>query len=475
MDERTTQQQQQQHQHQHQHQQHVSVAYDMDSVSISSSTENANIDYANYYDVSYESSLFSGASTEDYFGFCDNNSTITTNDSCFGEYYDNLSVDSRFYEETDSSMEDDRTGSYTTNSRSTPDSSIQSSSVGVKGSLNVIRRIPRTQSSGILRNAKEHEAKLSNDVALTHESLEKIRETELEDILQYARDIINPDPKAKQTYSTQPAKVVEGSFKHMLSIKELLSKTGAFKYRTVELLRDVDEEVGLSVRKGDGWEKEDGIYVSRISLGSIFDQFEIFRVGDEIVEVNKVNVKRMSPDDVIRLMHIPRKLSVTVKMLTPFSKKRLEQSSVEALKNNKFISSSTGKLNRRKFIASNAAAVSWKSSECLGKAAHLQIGSADKRNAQHGMRQLKGNTLQNNNNKTHNKERSKKHRGGDPSIPEQQQNQKTVKISPYRIIEGGGRPNTQRQSLSPIHEFSSAPSLFNSRKQSSYVHWFDEN
>jgi len=111
------------------------ITFDMDSTSFSSgSIENANIDYANYYDVGYESSLFSEASTDEYFSFGDN-STITTNDSCFGEYDDNFSVDSRFYEETDSSLEDGKSGSYTTTFRSRPDSSLKPSLIGMKGLL----------------------------------------------------------------------------------------------------------------------------------------------------------------------------------------------------------------------------------------------------------------------------------------------------------------------------------------------------
>jgi len=68
------------------------------------------------------------------------------------------------------------------------------------------------------------------------------------------------------------------------------------------------------------------------------------------VKVNNVDVKRMSADDVIRLMHIPRKLSVTVKMLTPFSKKRVDRSGIEALKNNKFKSQSAHHQTRWPFL-----------------------------------------------------------------------------------------------------------------------------
>ena len=451
----------------------------------------------NYYDMmAYDSSINmdtysdeTSVNTDDFYN--DNHSTVTTNDSCFGEF-DNFSLDSRcFYEDTDfSSMEDSRTGSITTMSRSTPDSSLHSSSVGLnKGSLNVIQRIPRRQSRGILKtksgsfqnnnnnngvNGNSLNSHSADDgTTITHETLEKIRETELEDVLQYARDIINPDPKAKVTFCTQSAKVVEGSFKHMLSIKELSSKTGAFKYRTIDILRNTDEEIGISLRRGDGWEKGEGIYVSRISLGSIFDQFEILRVGDEIVQVNKVDVKKMSADDVIRLMHIPEKLSVTVKMLTPFSKKRVDRSGIDELKKNRFLSHSTGHLNsQRKF---QPPTVSSRSNECLSKVAHLQIGDKRQFNLNHRHQhrtKSRSNTTtdsaNNNTNSTFSTLHSDFQRQRDSS-------QKSIKISPYRSMEGGKIVSTGGgvRCLSPIHEFSNTPTQMQ-RKQS-YVRWFDES
>eukprot|EP00111_Clytia_hemisphaerica_P018172 TCONS_00053740-protein len=461
----------------------------MDTSSLSSSNS-----YMNYYDmVTYDSSINmdtysdeTSVNTDDFYH--DNHSTVTTNDSYYGGEFDNFSLDSRcFYEDTDfSSTEGSRAGSITTMSRSTPDSSLHSSSMGLnKGSLNVIQRIPRKQSRGILKtkngsfqndnnnniNVNRNSQSADEGTTITHETLEKLRETELEDVLQYARDIINPDPKAKITFCTQSAKVVEGSFKHMLSIKELSSKTGAFKYRTIDILRNTDEEIGISLRRGDGWEKGEGIYVSRISLGSIFDQFEILRVGDEIVQVNKVDVKKMSVDDVIRLMHIPEKLSVTVKMLTPFSKKRLDRSGIEELKKNRYLSHSTGHLNnQRKFLPPT---VSSRSNECLSKVAHLQIG--DKRqfnlNNRHQQRtKQRSNTAMDttNTNSTFSSLHSDFQRQRDSS-------QKAIKISPYRSMEGGKIASSGGggRCLSPIHEFSNATTQMQ-RKQS-YVRWFDES
>ena len=163
---------------------------------------------------------------------------------------------------------------------------------------------------------------------ITQETLDKIREVELEDILMNARNITDPDPTSNMSFCPRPAKVIEGSFTHTISVKEVDSKTGAFRHRTIELLRKPDEELGFSVRRGDGWEKQDGIYVSRVSLGSVFDKFELMRVGDEILKINRIDMKQMDVEDVVRIMRIPEKLSITVKILTPFSKKRTSKSTI---------------------------------------------------------------------------------------------------------------------------------------------------
>ena len=457
----------------------------MDSSS-SFSSSNDHTDYNNFYDIGYDSSTVMDAFSEDFStdefccNFSDNNSTVTT-DSCFGEYDEQFSLDSssQLYEDTDSSSIDGRAASYTTASRSTPDSSLRSSSVNLnKGSLNVIQRVPRTRNRGILKtknpNFQAESAAIKDGdttAPITQETLEKIRESELEDVLQYARDIINPDPRAERTFSSQPVKVVQGSFKHMLSVRELYSKTGAFKYRTIDVLRSTDDEVGISLRKGDGWEREEGIYVSRISLGSVFDQYEILRVGDEIVQVNKVDVKRMRADDVVHLMHIPEKLSVTVKMLTPFSKKRIERSGMEELKKDRFVAqnttTTTRSKNQRKQKTNKPVVVSsTRSNECLSKVAHLQIGAPGGR-YKHNKRTQNGESYDHNNNN----DCSNFHASGRTDATQKLQ-QKTVKISPYRSISGESNGRGTRQCLSPIREFSNSPSQGHIKQ--SYVRWFDE-
>ena len=169
---------------------------------------------------------------------------------------------------------------------------------------------------------------------ITQDTLDRLREVELEDILMNARNITEPDPTANMSFCPQPAKVLEGTFRHSVAVREVDSKTGAFRHRTIEVLRNSEDELGISVRKGDGWEKDTGIFVSRINLGSIYDKFELMKVGDEIVKVNRIDIRNMDVDSVVRLMHIPEKLSLTIKILTPFSKKRVSKSTIANIQSN---------------------------------------------------------------------------------------------------------------------------------------------
>ncbi len=184
-------------------------------------------------------------------------------------------------------------------------------------------------SDGDVRESIRSNGSTGNEKSLiTQDTLDRLREVELEDILMNARNITEPDSTANMSFCPRPAKVLEGTFRHSVAVREVDSKTGAFKHRTIEILRNPEDELGFSVRQGDGWEKQDGIFVSRISLGSVYDKFELMKVGDEIVKVNRVEIKNMDVDSVVRVMHIPEKLSLTIKMLTPFSKKRVSKSTI---------------------------------------------------------------------------------------------------------------------------------------------------
>ena len=155
--------------------------------------------------------------------------------------------------------------------------------------------------------------------SVSQEDFEKMRLAEKEDeffAIRKATDITEPDTQGDPC-PPLPIKIIQGSFRHVLGVREACSKNGTFLQRTIELRRKPGETLGFYIRQGDGWEREQGIFVSRVVLGTDVDVFELLRVGDEIVKVNKVDVRTMSIQDVSALMQMTRKLILTVKVLTP--------------------------------------------------------------------------------------------------------------------------------------------------------------
>ena len=369
------------------------------------------------HDFGYDSlsaSHFDGLSetSEELFSIYEQTST----DSYFDEYEDDLSSNYSIFE-TDSSIDDFQSGSGNTSIRRPSEYSLLSR-------RREYNEIEKPVLNGIL---KRKDISIPN--VIPRDTIEKIRENELEDVLQYARDIVDPDPAARKTYSSQPAKVVQGSFRHLLSVKEVHSKTGAFLHRTIEITRNTEEDLGFSIREGDGWEKKNGIFISRVALGSVFDQYGILAVGDEILQINKVDIRNMKVDYVVRLMYIPQRLSMTIKMLTPFSKKRIADTKIDTRK-------SKHRTSVPKPVSDN-----------FYKVAQLQIGSKKRDSNKPGKTILV---------------RNKKVSSDDES----------KKVSVYRTMEGGKLPPVKTKSnLSPIRENNSE---VKTQSKPSYVTWSDQ-
>ncbi|XP_031551279.1 uncharacterized protein LOC116288608 [Actinia tenebrosa] len=186
--------------------------------------------------------------------------------------------------------------------------------------------------------------------SVSQEDFDQMRLAEKEDdffALRKATDITDPDTKGDPC-PPLPIKLIHGSFRHILGVREACSKQGTFLQRTIELKRKPGESLGFYIRQGDGWEREDGIFVSRVVLGTDVDVFELLRVGDEIVKVNKVDVRAMSIEDVSALMQMTRRLILTVKVLTPISSRKL------ALKDGSSIrSAASSKTSRSDSLASS--------------------------------------------------------------------------------------------------------------------------
>ena len=82
---------------------------------------------------------------------------------------------------------------------------------------------------------------------------------------------------------------------------------------TVEVIKRPGQSLGFYIREGNGVDRVDGVFISRIAPGSAVERNGLLRVGEEIVAVDSVDITRMSLDDVVILMSIPRRLVLTVR------------------------------------------------------------------------------------------------------------------------------------------------------------------
>ena len=73
------------------------------------------------------------------------------------------------------------------------------------------------------------------------------------------------------------------------------------------------QTLGLYIREGNGLDRCDGVFISRIAIDSAVYSSGCLQLGDEILAVNLVDVTRMSLDDVVIIMSIPRRLVLTTR------------------------------------------------------------------------------------------------------------------------------------------------------------------
>ena len=113
--------------------------------------------------------------------------------------------------------------------------------------------------------------------------------------------------------------LVEGSFRRIAGVREEADFSGSFILRTVEIRREPSQSLGFYIQEGDGWLRRDGVFISRVNLGSMVEVNGLLHVGDEVLKVNNVDVSSLSLDDVVLMMTVVRKLVLTIKVLTSMS------------------------------------------------------------------------------------------------------------------------------------------------------------
>ena len=141
--------------------------------------------------------------------------------------------------------------------------------------------------------------------------------------------------------------LVEGSFRRIAGVREEADFSGSFILRTVEIRREPGQSLGFYIREGDGWLRRDGVFISRVNLGSMVEVNGLLHVGDEVLKVNNVDVSSLSLDDVVLIMTVVRKLVLTIKVLTSVSLTRTLSARMPRRKAATIASSSTRALPSR--------------------------------------------------------------------------------------------------------------------------------
>lgn len=101
-------------------------------------------------------------------------------------------------------------------------------------------------------------------------------------------------------------------------MREKRDDSGSFLLRRVEIMREPGLSLGFFIRQGDGWLRKNGVFVSRVNLGSSIDTNGLLNIGDEIICVNNVDVTQMLLNDVVLVMKFVKRMILTVKVLTAF-------------------------------------------------------------------------------------------------------------------------------------------------------------
>ena len=89
--------------------------------------------------------------------------------------------------------------------------------------------------------------------------------------------------------------------------------------QTVEIIKRPGQSLGFYIREGNGRDRWDGVFLSRLAAGSVADQNGLLRVGDEIVSVNGMMVNGRRLEDVVISMSIPKRLVLVVRTPTQTS------------------------------------------------------------------------------------------------------------------------------------------------------------
>lgn len=109
--------------------------------------------------------------------------------------------------------------------------------------------------------------------------------------------------------------------KQEISMKNPINQsTTSQNIPSVQTIHNVDitrpnkkEPLGFFIRQGDGFSNKTGIFISRVTKGSLAETGGLLKVGDEILRINDVDIKGYSLTDVVQLIQAPTRLVLTLR------------------------------------------------------------------------------------------------------------------------------------------------------------------
>lgn len=151
---------------------------------------------------------------------------------------------------------------------------------------------------------------------ITKEIVERIKAAETDPTLQQVEmDSVRQD--ATLGFRGRDVGLIERASQRIAGILDIFQDEQGFWVRKIEITKVPGQGLGFFIKKGNGFDRKNGVFISRVSLGSILDVYGLLHTGDEVLEVNRVNLRGFPLEDVALMMQIPDKLLLTTKSRVP--------------------------------------------------------------------------------------------------------------------------------------------------------------
>ena len=151
---------------------------------------------------------------------------------------------------------------------------------------------------------------------ITKEIVERIKAAESEKPLQNTKmDSLRQGATCHRLigYNDNGNSLLNQVSQRIARVIEVFQDEEGFWIRRIEITKVPGQGLGFFIKKGNGFDRRSGVFISRVSLGSILDAYGLLHTGDEVLQVNKVNLRGFQLEDVALMMQIPDKLLLTTK------------------------------------------------------------------------------------------------------------------------------------------------------------------